>query len=124
MSHSFHTLSYFHLSYSCFFLGGKYNCLHAESMYNYGKVLTLLKHQNLNANSSEKYTTFPSIASLIGRVLSIFRQKMDGHNPSEIVIKVFIQSATFSLQKEQCLFENWKKLNNSLIGKMKRFLKN
>ena len=45
-----------------------------------------------------KKTNFPSIASLIGRVTSIFRQKMDGPNPSEIDIKVFIPAPTYCLQ--------------------------
>ena len=40
--------------------------------------------------------TFPSIYFLIGRVLSIFRRKMDGRNPSEMDIKVLIPAPTFS----------------------------
>ena len=41
---------------------------------------------------------FPSISSLIGRVLSIFRQKMEGPNPSELDIKVFNPAPTFYSQ--------------------------
>ena len=35
--------------------------------------------------------------SLIGRAFSIFRQKMDGLNPSKMDIKVFIPAPTFYL---------------------------
>ena len=41
---------------------------------------------------------FPCISSLIGRAFSIFREKMDGPNPSEMDIKVFIPAPTFCLQ--------------------------
>ena len=71
------------------------------------KVLTLLNIQNLNADSGGKKTTFPSIDSLMGRVLSIFRQKMDGPNPSEMDIKVFIPAPTYCLQTKLCLFHTW-----------------
>ena len=47
-----------------------------------------------SADSGGKKTTLPSISSLIGRAFSIFRQKMDGPNPSEMDIKVFIPAAT------------------------------
>ena len=59
---------------------------------------------------AEKKTTFPSISSLIGRPFSIFRQKMDSPNPSEMEIKVLIFAPTI-------LFTVVKK--NSLRGKGK-----
>ena len=37
---------------------------------------------------------FPSMSSLTGRVLSTFRQKMDGSSPSEMNIKVLIPAPT------------------------------
>ena len=47
-----------------------------------------------SADSGGKKTTLPSISSLIGRAFSTFRQKMDGPNPSEMDIKVFIPAPT------------------------------
>ena len=41
-------------------------------------------------------TPLPSVSSLIGRIISIFRQKLDGLNPSEKQIKVLpILAPTF-----------------------------
>ena len=69
-----------------------------------------------NADSGGKQTTFPSISSLIGHAFSIFRQKMDSLNPSDMDIKVFFPAPTFYLQlknifhkqeKEKC-FLGWK----------------
>ena len=90
------------------FFGGSYNCIHAKSRYKQGKVLTLLKHQSRNVDSGGKKTTFPSIFSFTGRVLSMFRQKMEEPNPSETDIKLFIPALTYCVQTEECLFHNWK----------------
>ena len=56
-----------------------------------------------NAESEMKQTTFPSNFSLIGRAFSIFRQKMDGPNPSALDIEEFVPAATYCLQFEKCL---------------------
>ena len=56
---------------------------------------------------------FPLIFSLIGRTLSIFRQKMNGPNLSDMNIKKLIVAPACSLQSQ--FF--------SLIGKMRRFTK-
>ena len=45
--------------------------------------------------------TLLSIFSLIGPVLSISRQKMDGAKPSEMDIKVYNPTSTFYLQAKQ-----------------------
>ena len=42
--------------------------------------------------------TFPSFSSLIGCVLSICRERMDGPNPSEMEIKVLIPVPIFYKQ--------------------------
>ena len=49
-----------------------------------------------------------SISSLIGRVFSLFRKKMDGPNPSGVDIKVFILLPTFCLQSKLSIVRNWK----------------
>ena len=67
----------------------------------------------------EKKTTFPSISSLIGRAFSIFRQKMDGPNASEMDIKVFIPAPTFYIQFIQVYSLNGKREKLSLVGKQK-----
>ena len=49
----------------------------------------------------------------MGRVLSIFRQKMDGHNPSEMDIKVCIPRRRFAYKRNNVY---------SIIGKIEKFL--
>ena len=44
---------------------------------------------------------FHPFLPFIGRALSIFRQKMDGPNPSEMDIKMFIPAPTYSLQSRK-----------------------
>ena len=65
-----------------------------------------------------KKTTFPSISSLIGRAFSIFRQKTDGPNTSEMDIKIFIPAATYCLQLRYYEFPELRKQNN--ITKMEK----
>ena len=58
------------------------------------------------------------MSSLIGRAFFIFRQKLDGTNPSEVDIKVSIPAPTYCLQ---C----WKKMEKMVNPKMentKKFL--
>ena len=66
-----------------------------------GKSTYITKNQSKNADSGGKQTTFLSISSLIGRVPAIFRQKMNGLNPSEVEIKVFNPAPTFYLQAKR-----------------------
>ena len=63
-----------------------------------GKSTLFISTSMSNADSGGKRTTFPSISSIIGRAFSIFRQKMDGPNPSEKDIKVSIPAPTSCLQ--------------------------
>ena len=72
----------------------------------------------MRADSGGKQTTFPSISSLIGRAFSIFRQKMDGLNPSENDMKVFISAPTFLFTVLQKIFRKWKGKNISLVVRM------
>ena len=60
----------------------------------------LVKNQTGNPNHGGKQTPFTFILSLTGRVLSNFRQKKDGVDPSETDIKVLICAPTFCLQAE------------------------
>ena len=53
----------------------------------------------------------------MGRAFSIFRQKMDSPNPSEMDIKVSIPAPTFLFYVLQNMFPKWKKKNISLVGK-------
>ena len=41
--------------------------------------------------------TFPSISFVIGRVLSFFRRKLYGYNPSEMYIKVIFPAPTLNI---------------------------
>ena len=68
-----------------------------------------------NADSGGKQTTFSSISSLIGRAFSIFRQKMDGPNPSRMDIKVFINAPTFLFTVLKKLFPKWEKEKYFLV---------
>ena len=63
---------------------------------------------------------FPSISYLIGRVLTMFRQRIDGPNPVEMDSKVFIPAPTFCLQTENVYSINGKVLNISLVRKKKK----
>ena len=109
---------YFNFSYSYLFLGGKHNGLHAKSRYQTGKVLHKSEHQSHNADSGGKKTTFPSISTLIGRA---FQQKMDGPNPSEMDIKVFIPAPTYCLQFEKVTSINGKDYKFPLVRKLKKY---
>ena len=53
----------------------------------------------------------------MGRAFSIFRQKMDGPNPSEMDIKVSIPAPTFLSTALQNIFPKGKRKNLSLVGK-------
>ena len=57
--------------------------------------------------------------SLIGRAFSMFRQKLDGPNPSELNIKVLVPAPTIYSQPKYCMIQKWEILKKSLIGKMK-----
>ena len=57
-----------------------------------------------------KKTTFPSISSLIGRAISISRQKIDGPNPSEMDIKVLFLRRHIVYSIENCIIHRWKVL--------------
>ena len=65
-------------------------------------------------------TTLPSISSLIRRVLSIFRQKMDGPNTSEMDIKVFILAPTFRLKANYVYSINGEKIKKSHSQKKRK----
>ena len=71
-----------------------------------------------SADSGGKKTTLPSISSLIERAFSIFRQKMDGPNPSELDIKVSIPAPTLLFTVLQKYSVNGKRKNISFIVKM------
>ena len=60
-----------------------------------------------NADYGGKQTTFQSISSLIGRAFSIFRQKMDGPNPSKTDIKVYTPTPAFLFTVLKNIFPKW-----------------
>ena len=94
---------YFHFCFLYLLLGGKQLLTRQVNVRNKEKYFI---HHNIkveNCDSGGKQTTFPSICSLKGRAFSIFRQKRQGPNPSELDIKMFIPAATFCLQFEKCL---------------------
>ena len=49
------------------------------------------------------------MSSLKRSATSIFRQKMDSPNPSEMDIKVFIPAPTFSFTVSKNIFPKWEK---------------
>ena len=55
------------------------------------------QQQRLKCRLWWEINTFPSFFFLIGRILSIFRRKKDGLNPSEIDIKVLLSPRRHSL---------------------------
>ena len=61
--------------------------------------------------------THASISSMMGRVFSIFRQKMDGDNPSEMDIKVFFTAPTYCLQTKVVYTVKGNLLNILLVNK-------
>ena len=67
-----------------------------------------IKHQRLKCRLWREINTFTSIPSLIGRVLSIFRWKMDGPNQLERDNKVLIPASTSCLTNT-ILFLDWEK---------------
>ena len=75
-----------------------------------------------SADSGGKKTTFASISSLIGRAFSVSGQKMDGPNPSEMDIKVFIPAPTFLFTVLQRTFPKWKK-EKYFLSRKNRFEK-
>ena len=85
-------VSYFVLSYLYLFLGGKHICLEVKfaSQGKNGKTFS----QN-TASKAEMPTlvwkkTTPSVSSLIGRVLPIYRRKIDGVDRLEMDTKVLL----------------------------------
>ena len=58
------------------------------------------QHQRLECRLWRGIDTFPYISSLMGRVFSISRRKMDGPNPSKMDIKLLIPAPTFLLYLE------------------------
>ena len=76
----------------------KQKCSQARSWYKQEKVPTIKKVEAEMLAMAVNKPTFPSISYLIGRVLSIFRQKIDRLNRSEMDIKVFIPAPTIYLQ--------------------------
>ena len=103
--------------------GRKHSCLHTKSRSKDVKVLSSRINQSGSAESGGNWTHFPSIYSLIGRVVSMYRPKMDGPNLSEMDIKVLLPAPTFCLQAEQSIFHNWKDYIIPWSGKMKTFSK-
>ena len=65
-------------------------------------------------------TAFSSSFSLIGRTFSIFRQKMDRPNPSEMDINVFIPAPRYCLQFEKVSSMNAKGIHFSSSQEKKR----
>ena len=62
--------------------------VHTPSQATNGKSTFMIEYRRLNADSGGIQTSVASTASLIGFVVSIFRQKMDGPNLYEKDIKV------------------------------------
>ena len=92
--------SFFLFSNLYLFLGGKHKLFTRQIKVEIGKSTCINKNRSKNAESGGEKTPFPSISSLIGRVLSIFRQKTDGSIPSEKDIKALIPAPTNCLQAE------------------------
>ena len=77
-----------------------------------GKSTYLTINRSENAYSAGKQANFPSITSLIGRVHYIFSRKVNGPNPSEMDIKVFIPAPTFFLQTRRMYFPKFGKIKS------------
>ena len=68
--------SYLHFLYMYPFLGAKHKCLHAKSKFLKGKVLSLMKiRAEMPTLAGNQNLFFRSVSSLMGCVVSIFRQK-------------------------------------------------
>ena len=81
------------------------------------------QHRRLKCQLWRVINTSPSISSLIGRVFSIFRRKMDGPISSEKDIKVLIPSPTFLFIFRILHFHSWEKsISNPSTVKMKRVM--
>ena len=89
---------YFHFSYLYLFLAGNIIVYPPSQSTNRENYFVHHYIKVRNADSGRKKTTFPSISSITVRAFSIFRKKMDGTNPSEVEIKVFIPAPTYCLQ--------------------------
>ena len=66
-----------------------------------------IQQQRLKRQLRREKNTFSTISLLIGRVFSITWRNMDGPNPSETDIKVFIRAPTILLLNT-APFLNWK----------------
>ena len=88
---------YFHFSYLYFSPAGNITVYPPSQSTNREKYFQHYYFKVKNADSGGKWTTFPSISSIIGHAFSNFRQKMDGPNPAEMDIKAFIPAPTCCL---------------------------
>ena len=77
-----------------FFLGGKHNCLHANSEYKLRERTLLLLFTKLKFRHWRKMNTFLFFSFHIGHVFCISRQKMNELNPSDVDIKMRIPALT------------------------------
>ena len=59
---------------------------------NRGKYSYNIQHQRTDFRLWRELSTFPSNSSLIGRILSIFRRKMAGSNPSKKITDCFYRA--------------------------------
>ena len=71
-----------------------------------------------------KTTTFPPISSIIGLISAIFLQKMDGPNPSEMDINLYIPLLTFCSQNKNVYPINGTMINVSLVKKKRIKIQN
>ena len=99
---------YFHLSYFHFLLGGKPNFT-CQVKVEIEKNTFFIDTLKWKCQLWQERNTFPSIFSLIGRVFTFIRQKIDAPDPSELDIKMLIPAPTYYLQTNTWIFDNWTK---------------
>ena len=119
---SFFVSWHFHFSNLYLFLGRKHKCLHVKSRYNWGQLILQKRHQRLKYHIWWEINTFPTLSSLIGHVLPIFRRRMDGPNPSKMFIKMLILALTSQLKIQlSSLIGKWEKMFKKILKKVEYY---
>ena len=113
----------FFISQICYFLKKEKIFESLENWINYNFLIILGK--NGKVKFSKTHLLVNSVSTILVYryfrfVPFIFREKMEGPNPSEMDIKVLIPAPTKHLPTNLRTFHNWRK--KSPIGKMKRFM--
>ena len=104
--------------------GGKHKCYTPSQGTNRGKNSQNMTTSKWECRLWREINNLPIHSSLIERVLSIFRQKMNGLSPSGIDMQVFFPTPTFCLRTEKVYTKIGETLKIFFVWKERKKLQN